>query len=218
MVFVLLHAKRYLPKIPNLSCWHLFIILLMTKPKELKEDIIVFKSEGGIKLGGEQKLFAKYKLISFELLVKANWNYKVDNDDLKSKLIENLKRNGQVVNTLVRELDTGYFEVIDGNHRYDAFEDMKVDYVLCFGFGRISDAKAKRIAVEINETRFESDNIKLAETIKDITTEFPLEELEISMPFSLEELENFDNLLEFDSSAKGENPPKHVCPKCGYEF
>ena len=29
------------------------------KTEELKEDIIVFKSEGGIKLGGEQKLFAK---------------------------------------------------------------------------------------------------------------------------------------------------------------
>jgi len=35
---------------------------------------------------------------------------------------------------------------------------------LCFNFGRLSDAKAGCIAVEINETRFESDNIKLAES------------------------------------------------------
>lgn len=198
----------------------------MTDIEELKEDIIVFKSEGGIKLGGEQKLFAKYKLIPFKLLVKADWNYKVDNDNLKGKLIENLKRNGQVVNTLVRELDTGYYEVIDGNHRYDAFADMKVDYVLCFDFGRLSDASAKRIAVEINETRFESDNIKLAETMADISTEYSLEELEVSIPFTLSELENFGDMLEFDwenvktgdRSTEGENAPKHVCPKCGFEF
>lgn len=193
---------------------------------ELKKEVIAFKS-GDIELGIKGlKLFANYKLIPFELLVKAAWNYKVDNDNLVKKLIENIKRNGQVVNTLVRELDTGYYEVIDGNHRYDAFANLKVNYVLCFDFGRLSDAKAKRIAVEINETRFESDNIKLAETMADISTEYSLEELEVSMPFTMSELENFSDVLEFDwndmgggpEGPEGKNPPKHICPKCGFEF
>jgi len=193
--------------------------------EDLKKKIVNFEG-GGVKLENGQKLFANYKLIPFELLVKADWNFKVDNDNLKDKLIENIKRNGQVVNTLVRGLDTGYYEVIDGNHRYDAFADMKVDYVLCFDFGQLSDAKARRIAVEINETRFESDNIKLAETIKDIATEYTLEELEVSMPFTMPELENFGEVLEFDwddtgggpEDSEGKNPPKHTCPKCGFEF
>ena len=198
----------------------------MTNIEELKKEVIAFKS-GDIELGTKGlKLFANYKLIPFELLVKAAWNYKVDNDNLVKKLIENIKRNGQVQNTLVRELDTGYYEVIDGNHRYDAFASLKVNYVLCFDFGRLSDAKAKRIAVEINETRFESDNIKLAETMADIATEYSLEELEVSMPFTISELENFSDVLEFDwetatndsSTPKEKDAPKHTCPKCGFEF
>lgn len=197
----------------------------MTKTEDLKKRIIAFKS-GNIELKGEQKLFVNYKLIPFELLVKADWNYKIDNDKLKEKLIQNLKRNGQVVNTLVRELDTGYYEVIDGNHRYDAFADMKVDFVLCFDFGHISNAQAKRIAIEINETKFEADTIKLAETIKDITAEFSLEEIVVSMPFTMPELENFGELLEFNwdemtnnpTNVEGEEEKKHKCPNCGFEF
>ena len=197
----------------------------MTKIEDLKKKIITFKGIN-VELKGDLKLFANYKLIPFELLVKADWNYKIDNDKRKEDLLQNLKRIGQVENILVRELDTGYYEVINGNHRYDVFADMGTQFVLCYDFGHISDAQAKRVAVETNETKFEVDNIKLAETIKDITVEFSFDEIEITMPFTMPELENFGELLEFNWDEINNNPAdseqekgkKNKCPKCGFEW
>jgi len=37
-------------------------------------------------------------------LLKADWNYKVDNEALLEKLKNNLKRNGQIENIIVRLL------------------------------------------------------------------------------------------------------------------
>jgi len=197
----------------------------MTKIEDLKKKIITFKGIN-VELKGDLKLFANYKLIPFELLVKADWNYKIDNDKRKEDLLQNLKRIGQVENILVRELDTGYYEVINGNHRYDVFADMGTQFVLSYDFGHISDAQAKRVAVETNETKFEVDNIKLAETIKDITLEFSFDEIEITMPFTMPELENFGELLEFNWDEINNNPTdseeekgkKNKCPKCGFEW
>lgn len=197
----------------------------MTKQDDPKKKIITFRGVD-VELKDNLKLFANYKLLPFELLVKADWNYKIDNDKRKKDLLENFKRNGQVENILVRELNTGYYEVINGNHRYDVFADLGTEFVLCYDFGDISDAHAKRIAIETNETKFETDSIKLAETIKDITAEFSLEDIETTMPFTLPELENFNELLEFNWDELNDNPSgsedeeekKHKCPNCGFEF
>jgi ParB-like chromosome segregation protein Spo0J len=43
--------------------------------------------------------------LNISQLVKADWNYKVDNEALAEKLANNIKRNGQIENIIVRELD-----------------------------------------------------------------------------------------------------------------
>jgi ParB-like chromosome segregation protein Spo0J len=136
--------------------------------------------------------------IDIDKLVGADWNYKKEDAGKQSKLIANIKRNGQVENIIVRELDSGFFEVVNGNHRLAAFGDCGTTSIHVFNCGKISDAKARRIAIETNETRFETDSIKLAELIKEISADFKLEELELTMPFSSEEMTNMTNLLEFD--------------------
>jgi ParB-like chromosome segregation protein Spo0J len=143
--------------------------------------------------------FDKYKVLPVEKLVKASWNYKTDNPDLLEKLKANIKRNGQVENILVRELPTGFWEICNGNHRAQALMDLGIKEVVVFDLGKISDAQARRIAVETNETKFETDNIRLAEIIKEISEEFAdLDELSKTMPYTHEEIDNFNKLLTFD--------------------
>lgn len=136
--------------------------------------------------------------VDVEKLVPAAWNYK-ENDDLKqAKLVENIKRNGQVENVIVRELDTGFFEVVNGNHRLKAFVEIGFEKVHVFNTGVISDAAARRLAIETNETRFETNTVKLAELIAEVAAEFPVADLEITMPYSADELNNMNQLLDFD--------------------
>lgn len=127
-------------------------------------------------------------------LVKADWNYKTNNEALSEKLANNIKRNGQIENIIIRELDTGFFEVVNGNHRLDVLKSIGYLDVHCFNLGSISESQAKRIAVETNETRFESDIKLLSETITSILEEFSLDEIEVTMPFTEDELNKLLNI------------------------
>lgn len=131
-------------------------------------------------------------------LVKANWNYKVENADLSRKLVSNMKRNGQIENLLVRPLDTGFYEVVNGNHRLDAMEELGIKKVMVFDLGNITDAQARRIAVETNETKFLADTALLADVIGEILEEFPVEDLTETMPYTKQEIEDYSKLLDFD--------------------
>ena len=144
-------------------------------------------------------MFDRFVMLPLAKMVKANWNYKEDNDALLEKLKANIKRNGQIENIIVRQLDTGFYEVVNGNHRFDAMSQLGLTEAICFDLGKISDAQARRIAVETNETKFGVDNIKLAEIVSEIMQEFDdMGDLSSTMPYSPEELENFSKLLSFD--------------------
>ena len=72
-----------------------------------------------------------------------------------------------------------------------------------YNFGKISLAEAQRIAIETNETKFESDSIKLAEIITTLTKEFPQDELVSTMPYTDDEINNMQDLVKFDFNEFG---------------
>ena len=143
-----------------------------------------------------QNNFKHYKEMPLSLLRLAPWNYKKNDEKLQTKLMENIKKSGQVENILVRKMPNDTYEVVNGNHRFLALQSLGYENAVVYDLGVISDQAAKRIAVETNETKFDTDSIKLAELIDELRTEF--EDLELTMPFSEEEMENFSNLLKFD--------------------
>lgn len=139
-----------------------------------------------------------YKLMPIDKLVKAHWNYKEEEDKKSEKLLNNFKRNGQLENILVRLLDTGYYEVVNGNHRLDVMNTLGYDNVVVMDLGEITQQEAIRKAIETNETKFVSDTIKLAELLGELTEEFGQEEIVNSLPYNEDELNNFANMLSFD--------------------
>ena len=178
--------------------------------------------------------------IPIEKLVPADWNYKEDDEVLSEKLENNIKRNGQIENIIVRKLDDDLYEVVNGNHRLSVFEKLGIKKPVCFDLGKITDAQAKRIAIETNETRFETDSIKLAEIIKEISEmEFEITDLAMTFPFDEQELTNMQTLLDFDWDQfnNDDDPPGNTeegsgggptgdsnnektidCPKCGFKI
>lgn len=145
----------------------------------------------------EQNIFKNYKFIPIELLVEADWNYKENDEFLQEQLVNNIKRNGQIATCNVRDLPTGYFEVVDGNHRLKAFLVLGQSYVICYDHGDITLAEAKRISIEKNETRFQSDDKKLSAIIEELVSVMGEENLKPTLPFTSEE---FDDLLDSLSS------------------
>ena len=136
--------------------------------------------------------------IEISKLIKADWNYKEENEKLTEKLLENMKRNGQIENILIRELDTGFYEVVNGNHRLDVMKILKLKKVHAYNFGKIKLPQAQRIALETNETKFESDSIKMAELITSLTKEFPADDLVETMPYTMDEIINMGELVNFN--------------------
>lgn len=151
--------------------------------------------------------FKKVKQIKLNKIIKAKWNYKIDDDEQLKKLTANIKRNGQVELLQVRllsasnhniESEYGFYECTNGNHRTDAFRRLNYDLVGVYDLGEISKSEAVRIAIELNETRFLSDHLEQASLINDLSEEFTLEDLESTMPYNDEELNAFSNLLDFN--------------------
>ncbi|QDP63660.1 MAG: hypothetical protein Unbinned3987contig1001_36 [Prokaryotic dsDNA virus sp.] len=139
-----------------------------------------------------------YVDVEIKQLVKADWNYKEENKILTEKLTENIKRNGQIENLLIRELDTGFFEVVNGNHRLDVMKELKLKKAHCYNFGKITQTQASRIAIETNETKFKSDPIKLSEIITELNNEFDIEELQKTLPYTEDEIKNMLEVGEFN--------------------
>jgi len=147
----------------------------------------------------ERNRMGEWKEIEIKFLKKAAWNYKTENEELSQKLLNQIKKNGQVENILIRRIKGKYeWEVLNGNHRLDVFNKLNMAKVMAYDFGEISELQAKRIAIETNETKFETDNIKLAEIISDLQKEIDIKDLEVTMPYSQEELDRQIALMNFD--------------------
>lgn len=142
--------------------------------------------------------FNRYMEIDVSLLEFADWNYKTDDDFLAVKLENNIKKNGQIQNILVREIDGGKYEVVNGNHRLKILLKMDVKKAVCYNLGKIDVQQAKRIAIETNETEFDKDDFKLVQVINNILNSDELTGLENTLPYTADELQNFRDLKDFD--------------------
>lgn len=145
-----------------------------------------------------------FKELPLADMIMADWNYKKNDDRLQKKLIANIKRSGQIENILVRPLEDGKYEVVNGNHRFLALQELGYENAVVYDLGDMSLKQAKRIAVETNETKFGADNIQLAELLNEISIEF--DDLDETMPYTDKELENMQNLLDFDWDAQDDAP------------
>lgn len=162
-----------------------------------------------------------WRVLSTYRLVKAEWNYKMEEEGKAEALANNIRRNGQVVNCVVRPLPDGeggyqrsedgevLYELADGNHRKDAFEAAEVDAVVVYNLGDVTVEEAKRMAVEINETQFDHDPAALAEVLGDVQAAFDTEDVLATMPFGEEELAEFNEMLDFnfDNFEEDDEPP-----------
>ena len=178
--------------------------------KKIKQ---AFSKEQLINMGvpeNEMFNYERFKIMPVELIIKAEWNYKTENENLSQKLQNNLKRNSQVENIIVRLLETGYYEVCNGNHRHTEIINLGRKFIIVYDLGSISLSEAQRLTIETNETKFETNNVQLADLIKNISLDFDITDLINTLPYSETEIENFSKLTEFNWDQFEDNQPTEL--------
>lgn len=160
------------------------------KKTEPQKDLFKYESVYDVPVG--------FIDVPVEMIVKADWNYKNDDEDKSRRLTNSIRKHGFIQNVILRPLDEGHFEMVNGNHRLDSLYELGHDMVHAYNTGEISLKAAQRISIETNEFSFESDMLSLSKLIEGIKEEVPLEELVETMPFSANELEEMSKLSQFN--------------------
>lgn len=152
---------------------------------------------------GSADLVGHPGFIPLDLIDKAPWNYKGEDEIMRQKLTNQIQENGQLLNCNVRRKPDGRFEFVDGNHRHDVYHDLSVEFV--FGIdlrtkegASISLERAQRLATEINESEFQADPVLLADLIGDLSRTFDLEDLAATLPFPQKRIESLIELSTWD--------------------
>lgn len=139
--------------------------------------------------------------IEIKKLVKANWNYKKEDENLFAKLLHQMKNNGQIENIIIRKLSPDKYEVINGNHRLDVMRILKYEKCHVYNYGDITLSQAKRIAIETNETYFDSDKRKKSEIICQLTKEFEINDMIKTMNYNNDDIIAMQMLANSDKNA-----------------
>lgn len=112
------------------------------------------------------------------------------------RILKSLKQHGQIDPLLCRELKDGTFEIVNGFHRYEAGTKLGFTEFEIKNLGKLSDAKAKAIALATEDSKVALDKLEVAKIVHDLLIEDP--ELSEDIPYSEEDTAELEKLAAFD--------------------
>jgi hypothetical protein len=122
-------------------------------------------------------------------LVPNSWNTNRVNPENEQKIIESFKRLDMFRPILVRESDSGMFEILGGQHRWQVAKKLGYETVPVINLGKIDDNKAKEIGLVDNARYGEDDQFMLADLLKELGN---ADDILAFMPYTADE---FDDLF-----------------------
>ena len=157
----------------------------------------------------------KVKWVGLELVHANPWNPNVQSDFMYDKTKISILEHGFVDPIKVRQIGKEY-EVIDGEHRWRVANELitrveengddyfirddneriysvKKEYaegkIPIINYGDVSDGVARELTIVLNNTRGESDELKLAEVIREIDDLLGKEKRVEMLPYSFKEMD-----------------------------
>jgi ParB/RepB/Spo0J family partition protein len=159
--------------------------------------------------------------VDITLLQPNPWNTNFLSPDNERKLDASMRRFGLFKPIVVREIksdDETYFEIIGGEHRWEAAKRIGLIEVPISNMGLVDDETAKEIMLADNARYGSDDTIALAELLKDMDG---ADELSNFLPFSDSDIKSIfsasdialDELDLPESFEKIEEPPEPAALK-----
>lgn len=138
------------------------------------------------------------------------WNVNVVSPENMAKLKESVKRNGIFRPVVVRELPTGEYQIIAGEHTTRVAVELGMETIDVYNLGPIDERKAKEISIVDNQHYGVEDIFGLGELLKEIDANpqdfLPFSDMELDKIFqssamdldSLELPEDADLIPDYD--------------------
>jgi len=136
------------------------------------------------------------------------WNPKLKpEDDLDvqqqyEEVVKSLKTYGLIDPILVRSAkdgkELGFYEIINGYHRFLACQELGVEKIIINDLGDIDDLQAKKLTIVTEEIKIPIDQVKLSHLLKEMIVNTDLDELANGLPYSKELIQSKIELLDFD--------------------
>lgn len=146
--------------------------------------------------------------VTLEELRPNPWNPNRMDEAMYAKEMASIRKFGMVDPITVRQTDGGY-EIIDGENRWKALNDLGRSSAPVFNLGWVDDATAMQLTVVLNETRGSPEKEKLSDLLKDLLKSETTEELLDVLPFSRESFDKLIDLPPFDWESFEDQTPSH---------
>ena len=118
---------------------------------------------------------------------------------MQKKLTAYIKREGLVEPLVVRPhpKDLGSFEILGGYHRWSICKnDLGFDAVPCVVIEGLNDKRAKILSVNLNSMKGEAVPSLLSNLLNDLQQEMPINDLEVTLPFESDEIQDYLSLMQ----------------------
>ncbi len=92
------------------------------------------------------------------------------------------------VTVRVLDVERDMYEIIDGEHRWRAAIELRIEEIPCWDLGVVADETAQQLTIVLNETRGQSNRQKLALLVSSLAAKRSQAQLAELLPFSAETL------------------------------
>ncbi len=134
------------------------------------------------------------KQVRVDLLERNNWNPNRMTQEIRAKLMLNLKRDGFVAPLLVRKLGDRY-QIVNGEHRWRIAQELSYQTVPCVVLEDLDDRRARILTVNLNELGGDPVPALLAKLLHELEEESPISELAAVLPYDEAEIRDTLALL-----------------------
>lgn len=135
---------------------------------------------------------AKVTVVDIGKVRPNTYNPKDKNTEDYINVRESIRQKGQRLPIVVRQIDD-WFEIIDGEQRYDACKELGFTQVIIYNEGTLTDKEAKELTVAFQQ-QVPFNEVKLAFLIKEMTEQYG----NIEIPLPEDKIEDLLKLANFD--------------------
>lgn len=136
--------------------------------------------------------FTKLKKVNISEVSVNGWNPKDKNTKEYKQVVRSIENNGLRDPVIVREVN-GHYEVIDGEQRYTAANELGYKEIWVYNEGKMDEAEAKALTIWY-QVQVPFNEIDLSHLVVE------LDDLNVLLPYTEDQIMDFKNMAQFDFS------------------
>jgi|GEM_PF-4473704 len=143
---------------------------------------------------------SNFKTLPLASLIPAPYSIRLPDPLLMKHLIKIIAKEGQLLPIYVREVPGINYEILpdSSNYIYNALVELGIQTAICFDCGKITNEQAQLLAAQHDLTKFEQDDLNLAEMLTALNKRYSTEQLYGLIPLNQVKIDAYLKLLSTD--------------------